>query len=300
MDNSMNSRIIQERSIIPDHDFPSFAVLRSDFDSPEAVNPMLTGAHFHNLIEAGLCISGSGVAYVEDKPTPYKAGDVMVIPAYITHYTHDAMEGGEPHVWEYFYFDIDVLLHPLFPDGFPLRSLFMFNNSASISVCAPNSNPVIYNDLSAILDEMRYKREQYRLNVMLTTAKLLVDISRELPNHEAGYTPHSKLSVMPAIIYIRDHFNEEIYVEKLASLCFMSPASFRRKFKESTGHTALETVNNYRILKACEYLSHTDMPIAEISEKVGFDSMSGFGRRFADIMGSTPLKWRMRARKHAK
>lgn len=290
---------IENINIAPDPEFPCFALLRGEYTPVSSTNPRLAIMHFHNLIEIGYCSAGSGSACIDGKTFPYKAGDVSFVPAQAAHYYKDnSVDDGKPHFWEYFYFDLDSFLSELFHDGIPSRDLYLRGGRLQQFIFSSEDNKEIVDCVTSILDEMRERRPNYQMMVRILTSSLLLSISRLVPDTVETVTPN-KISVMPAIVYIHDHFNETIYIEELADLCFMSPASFRRKFKEATGHTALEAVNSYRILKACEFLTHSDMSIKEISAAVGFDSVSGFCRRFADVMGITPLKWKNSSTKYA-
>ena len=51
-------------------------------------------------------------------------------------------------------------------------------------------------------------------------------------------------------------------------------------------------MNNTRISKACNLLRSTEYSILEISEMVGFRSVSSFNRHFMDVMQITPRAYR--------
>ena len=72
----------------------------------------------------------------------------------------------------------------------------------------------------------------------------------------------------------------------------MSPASFRRKFKEAMGITPLDYIHAVRIERACGMLRTGNLSILEISLAVGFESISSFNRQFMTIMGVSPNQYR--------
>ncbi|KRE49756.1 helix-turn-helix domain-containing protein [Paenibacillus sp. Soil724D2] len=51
-------------------------------------------------------------------------------------------------------------------------------------------------------------------------------------------------------------------------------------------------LNHTRIHHAKRLLTNTNMPILEISEAVGFNSFSNFGRSFKKVVGSTTRSFR--------
>ena len=102
----------------------------------------------------------------------------------------------------------------------------------------------------------------------------------------------STIEIKPALNYIRWNYAEHIYVDMLCELCHMSPANFRRKFKEAMGVTPLDYIHEVRIEKACAMLRTGNQSILDISAAVGFESISSFNRQFMTIMGVSPNQYR--------
>lgn len=71
---------------------------------------------------------------------------------------------------------------------------------------------------------------------------------------------------------------------------------FCRFFKENTGMTYLQYLNEYRFEKVCNDMATTDIPISRILEEQGFRNYklfrSMFARRFQGTPGSVRKKWR--------
>ncbi len=66
-----------------------------------------------------------------------------------------------------------------------------------------------------------------------------------------------------------------------------------RMLKKNTGSTFKELLQNKRLMKACELLKNTDIPIADISVMVGYDNTSFFHRLFRRIYGQSPREYRL-------
>ena len=58
------------------------------------------------------------------------------------------------------------------------------------------------------------------------------------------------------------------------------------------GTSPLDHLNNTRILKSCNLLRSTEHSILEISEMVGFHSVSSYNRCFIKIMQTSPRDYR--------
>ncbi len=95
------------------------------------------------------------------------------------------------------------------------------------------------------------------------------------------------------IEYIYKNIAQPISLQALAEICFMSPNYFCYYFKQEIGKTPVTFINEYRIEKACEMLSESNLPVSAISLSVGFDNFSYFIRKFREYKGITPKEYRL-------
>jgi AraC-like DNA-binding protein len=91
------------------------------------------------------------------------------------------------------------------------------------------------------------------------------------------------------------HFREEIRLPALLRLSRMSRATFARQFKEHSGRTVSEFVNELRLQAACRALLGTDRSVLEIALDCGFSQVSFFNRLFRREMGCSPREYRSAA-----
>ena len=105
-------------------------------------------------------------------------------------------------------------------------------------------------------------------------------------------SPFLLSSLSPALDYISRHYMESFPQETLAAECHLSPTHFRRKFQQQFGTNPLSYLHQVRIMKSCDLLRSTNLPIADIAEKVGYLSLSCFNRHFTELNGCTPSEWR--------
>jgi two-component system, response regulator YesN len=94
------------------------------------------------------------------------------------------------------------------------------------------------------------------------------------------------------IMYIRRHFNEKITLESAAAMVFLSPAYLSRIFKQETGFTFNNFLNNIRIEQSKALLKNNELKIVDIASRVGFDSQSYFTKVFKKHLGMSPLQYR--------
>ena len=63
---------------------------------------------------------------------------------------------------------------------------------------------------------------------------------------------------------------------------------FGNKFKEITGKSFVDYLNDMRLLNAFNKIATSDMPLEDISGEVGYENFSYFYRRFKQKYGFTP------------
>lgn len=98
----------------------------------------------------------------------------------------------------------------------------------------------------------------------------------------------------PLFDYIDTHFAEVITVEDAANIVHMSKSTFMRFFREVTGQSFVGYLNRLRIARAEVLLAETDLPIAEVSQRVGFCDQSYFGLTFRNLLEITPREYKQR------
>lgn len=92
--------------------------------------------------------------------------------------------------------------------------------------------------------------------------------------------------------YVERHYGENITVERLAKLCFISESTLNRLFKQELGLTPFEYLIETRVTKAKIMLMRKDVSITDISLRCGFNSNSHFATCFKSIIGISPSEYR--------
>ena len=65
-----------------------------------------------------------------------------------------------------------------------------------------------------------------------------------------------------------------------------------RRFKAVMNMSPSEYIRRFRVAKAMELLSDTDLPIAQIAAETGFSDISLFSRVFKNTVGLPPASYR--------
>jgi AraC-like DNA-binding protein len=98
--------------------------------------------------------------------------------------------------------------------------------------------------------------------------------------------------IAPAVKYLYEHIEENPQVSALAALCNISEVYFRRLFKSELGISPLEYRNTLRLERASSYLEYGEISVQEISDTLGYASVSHFIKEFKRYKGVSPLKYR--------
>ena len=92
--------------------------------------------------------------------------------------------------------------------------------------------------------------------------------------------------------YIIDHYDKALSLEIIAAHFYVNKCYLSRIFKEASGFTVNEYINMIRIRRARELLSNTSMSITEVSESVGYETITYFERVFHQYTQTSPSGYR--------
>lgn len=120
--------------------------------------------------------------------------------------------------------------------------------------------------------------------------QLLVEFNRCVLS-ESPQLPQNIDPKMDEIIrYINGSLDEELSIDLLASMCYLSRYYFMRRFKEATGYTVHNYIQQKRLAAAAELLDG-GLTITEAAARVGFAEYSSFLRAFKKVFGMTPSEY---------
>lgn len=284
-------QIIEYRVYELQLDFP---VLLLDGDKWHISSVKSNRLHFHNCLEIGICHSGEGTLHVKEEPVSFHGGDITCIPRHIPHTTYSA-----PHtasLWSYIFVELRDLLSDLIrtPEDFELTS---FSEQSFVYLYPKEEYPKVHFLVLSILEELRSEKANQRMTVKALLIVLYYELQRILSAkaHESSVQPTPRkdtLVLAPALNYINTHYMQKLTVDKLAEMCHLSTTHFRRLFGSIMGTSPLNFINTTRIDRASILLQTTQAAVIDISETVGFSSVSSFNRYFSRIVGVSPRAYR--------
>jgi AraC family transcriptional regulator len=103
--------------------------------------------------------------------------------------------------------------------------------------------------------------------------------------------------IQRARVRIEDSYLEDLSLEDLAREACLSPYHFHRTFREVYSVTPHQYIQRLRLKLAARFLQETDLPVAAVCAKSGFESVPSFSALFHSRFRMPPSRFRRLARK---
>lgn len=121
---------------------------------------------------------------------------------------------------------------------------------------------------------------------------ILAELAKDLPMGAShGSQPHI---VADAIRRLVEDPARHWTVAELASLLYVSSSHLSRTFSAITGNSVMAYLDSLRAERAAALLVETDLPVAAVGERVGWQDPNYTSRRFRIHFGLTPTEYRKR------
>lgn len=106
--------------------------------------------------------------------------------------------------------------------------------------------------------------------------------------------PARRAPVRAVLEHLRLHYDQPVVISELAALAGVSPSHFSALFRSATGGGAVDYAKRLRVARASELLITTDISVAEVGQRVGYDDPQYFSRQFRAVRGCSPTQFRAR------
>lgn len=139
-----------------------------------------------------------------------------------------------------------------------------------------------YGKGGTVLDILTLKQSLYNL---------LADIINQYNMSKQHITSYSPL-ITNVIHYIQRNLSATLTLDGLAEQCCVSRSLLTRNFYKEVGTSIGKYIDDQLLITAQWQLQYTNMSINEISQMLGYTDSCYFSRRFKQLCGITPKKWR--------
>jgi two-component system response regulator YesN len=95
-----------------------------------------------------------------------------------------------------------------------------------------------------------------------------------------------------ALAFIREHYSEDLSLEKVASVVYLNAVYFSQLFKQKTGQGYKDYVIQLRLERAKELLLNPQLRLTEIAARVGYQDVRHFATLFRKRFDLTPSEYR--------
>lgn len=110
-------------------------------------------------------------------------------------------------------------------------------------------------------------------------------------NAPTTYQVSNDASLLEFLSYMEEHYKDCSLV-KMGQTFGFHPSYLSTLLKKGTGKSFKELLQIQRLNQAALFLSHSDLPIPQIAEEVGYSSVTFFYKKFNELFQQTPYSYR--------
>lgn len=249
-------------------------------------------SHVHNYYEFYFFLVGNVTMNIEGALHALKPGDVIIIPPNISHY---AILNDEhiPYRRFVFWISIDYCndLLQLSPDY-----VYLMQHARVTKHYIFHYDVIGFNTLQSkvfrLIEELHSNRFGRDAKITLCANDLILHLNRSVYEMEHPKSQHEQQHLYQnLLLFIEDHLDEELTLDRLAEQFFVSKYHIAHVFKENLGLSVHQFITKKR-LRMCQEAILSQTTISNIYLKYGFKDYSSFFRAFKKEFGMSPKEYR--------
>lgn len=235
--------------------------------------------HTHNHVELFYIIGGKGQFLINDKLYPVNTNHLVIINPNVLH--TEVSLNAQP--LEYIVLGVDGIelsIHDSNNGQFAILDHF---ESLDIASCLRN-----------ILREMELKQPGYedicQAYMEILVIRLMRNTELAVPSESASISGNRQCAAIRR--YIDLHFKEPLTLDLLAEEAHMNKFYLSHTFKKEYGVSPINYMISKRIEESKYLLAETDLSLSQISQLLGFSSLSYFSQVFRKTQSVPPMEYR--------
>ena len=228
--------------------------------------------HFHSQIEIYLVRSGAVEILINNRKRVVHSGGISVALSYDAH-GYRALEESD-------------VAHLIIPRSYCAEFLHLLSGNRSYYPFIDDADT--FTLVSDFLDRIRMtQNELQRRGYVYVILGAIVDkltASNEIDSQEINFSAD-------VLIYISEHFREELTLGTLATALGYNESYLSRSFHQTFGISFGKYLSMQRLREALALMREGRMSITECALESGFGSMRSFYRAFHEKFGCTPKEY---------
>lgn len=254
--------------------------------------------HYHLVLEFIYFKKGFGTQYVGDHSRRFRQGDVALIGTNLPHFWRfddvffdkDSANKKKVEVFVV-HFDQNFLGNDFLnlPENKELKNFIQ----RSTRGCQFQGETKL--KLAHLIKEITEVSGTMRIIKLLEALNLMTHSDEVEFLASATYNPKfndgEKNRILDVYNFTLRHYTQKITLKEVAKVANLSPSSFCKFFKSTSGKTYVQFVNEMRISEACRKLIEDQMTVKEICFACGFNNFTSFHEVFKSITGESPLQY---------
>lgn len=235
----------------------------------------------HKIQRECFCFINSGELHYIFSSGEYKEQAIVFSPAIVSFELPDSSQNllmGPLNRGEILFPAFLYPEHPAFPE------ILAEFNRIQRCFCQDRQRFQEQSTVSTVVEQLRIKSALLNILACMEEHRLLT-IAKSDSNHRIE-------ALKTVMTYIKENYQEKIYISDLARLVNMNEQYFCRFFKKALGKTPVEYINDFRIRQAVALLQETELPVTEVCLECGFNNLGHFMKEFKKGTLQTPLQFR--------
>ena len=248
--------------------------------------------HTHDYYEFYFFLEGDVHIQVGKEIYPVRFGDIMLIPPHISHCTiirsHDV-----PYRRFVFWISQEYCNHLLqsSPDY-----AYIMQYVETEKHYLFHTDQILFNEVQSkilrLLEEMRSQKYGRDTQISICVNDLILRLNRLAYEHNTPKRKNPEFLLYQQLTeYIEDHLEDDLSLEKLSRLFFVSKYHIAHVFKDNIGLSIHQYITKKR-LNLCKEAISGKMSITEAYQMYGFGDYSSFYRAFKKEFGISPKDYR--------
>lgn len=235
--------------------------------------------HTHNHMELFFIVSGKGQFQIQDQLYPVNINNLVIINPNVSH--TEVSLNAQP--LEYIVLGIEGIELATSQNSNGQFCILDHVESVEISSCLRN-----------ILREMELKNTGYedvcQAYMEILVIRLMRNTALAVPTEPQTISANRQCAAVRR--YIDLHFKESLTLEQLAEEAHMNKYYLSHAFKREYGISPINYMISRRIEESKYLLAETDLSMSQISQLLGFSSLSYFSQVFRRTQSISPKEYR--------